>query len=174
MTTPPQGPSSPHAARAGFGEASAERDNRRLGPFNECQILQLHRFHAEMQSCDKLSELTFDYGHNFCRATFLLVTPVDTEREIKLWLMEQREHDGSYTYNVSALLDGVLHAGKDVSKHVRGRSAIPDCVFQSLRVIMIELNGCDFSGLQTGGQDGVVSLQEWRIAHRGSEVPEAR
>lgn len=160
---PPPSSGPPTTSLHGFSSA-AVRGNARLGPFTEPQILQLHRFHAEMQQANKLSELTFDYGHNFCRASFLLVTPLHTEKELAVRLTENREHDGTYTYILNSLVDGAPRSSDVVSKNVKVR-LIPGFAMDSLRAMLITLNAHDFSEFAPPAAGVVTHLNAWRRTH---------
>ena len=161
---PPPLPKAPTASKHGFS-AAAGRGNARLGPFTETQILQLHRLHAEMQQENKLSELTFDYGHNFCRASFLLVTPLHTDKALVIRLSENREHDGTYTYVLNSLVDGASHSSDIISRKVKDRSQVPGFAMDSLRAMLISMNAHDFSDLTLSSGGGVTHLNAWRRAH---------
>lgn len=120
----------------------------RLGPFTSNQIMRLHEFHSEMHMTKGICcVMSFDYGHNYARASYQLTSPIAEGRDIIVALTEERKSSNNFSYSVRCEIDGIKHSDHVVVSNVITRNDIPEYVLSWARLQMQDLGTKAFIGM---------------------------
>lgn len=75
--------------------------------FDPDQLSLLHRLHAYLQQEGILSDLSFEYRHHICRASFNLTNSGEDAPVTAVRLTEHRVSPGQWRYMVDTVVDGL-------------------------------------------------------------------
>ncbi len=102
---------------SGKGIGLAER-------FTAEQILYLHRLHGYLQNEGVLSDLSFEYRHHLCRASFNLSGGDETSLPVSVRLSEHKIAPAQWSYSIDTVVDGILQKSLDYSITLAARGFI--------------------------------------------------
>ena len=91
------------------------------GQFTPEQIFSLHRLHAYLQNEGTLSDLSFEYRHHLCRASFNLSGDGEDAPVTSVRFSERYIAPSHWQYTIDTVVDGVLPKTEDFMCNVPGR-----------------------------------------------------
>ena len=77
------------------------------------QILALHQVHAYLQNEGALSDLSFEYRHHLCRASFTLTGGEEGTPAVSVRLSERCVSERHWQYTIDTVVDDVLSQSTD-------------------------------------------------------------
>jgi hypothetical protein len=91
------------------------------GQFTSEQILAIHRVHGYLQSEGALSDLSFEYRHHLCRASFNLSGDGENAPVTSVRFSERYVGPSHWQYMIDTVVDGVLPQSTDFMCNVPAR-----------------------------------------------------
>lgn len=131
--------------------------------FTGRQLSQLHGLHQALQRHGALSDLTIEYRHKMCRATFMLTNFLEMGRIPRVVFTETKMSNGEYSYEVALSVNGIDEGDRHVSLTSK-RSELDSALVKFMRDAVLRLNREGFEAEREkpviGGVTKIRSIRE--------------